>query len=350
MSGIIITEPEVHCRVDNAPPPEWGPYVVHHAESTIYHDPRWATLMRDVYGNACFFLTAWRGCRCVGVLALVLQRSWMMGSRLCSLPYLDASGVLADDESASAALLVEAGRLMVDRHTKWIEIRQERPLPGDLPTRRDKLTMRLTLPAGSAVLMDSFRGKTRNQIRKALSLGMSVDMGGPERLADFHHVYTRTMRDLGSPPHSHEFFRRLMEAFGPAASVFVIRDGNHLVAAALVLEDARRVYVPWSGSDWRHGNGQANTMLFWSMLSACSERGVKGFDFGRSTRGSGTHVFKQKWSAAEVPLHWHYVFRSGQSTPRTHHGPVLKLAGACWRKLPLHTVRVLGPRIIRKVS
>jgi len=402
----LVAESSVYCRVDSDPPADWAPYIHGHADATVFHDPRWATLMRDVYGNACFFLTARRRgtgvppvsrmgvspmqrglgrggsesagaatfsreetsanhatgetpvglmgetpmLRCVGVLALVLQRSWLMGDRLCSLPYLDASGVLTDDESATAALLEEAGELMLDLQTRWIELRQERPL-GGLPARCDKLTMRLTLPANPSALMNGFRGKTRNQIRKALSFGMTSDVGGPERLAEFFHVYTRTMRDLGSPPHGLAFFRRLMEVFGPAASVFVIRAGRRPVAASLVLEDSRRVVVPWSGSDWRHGSGQANTMLFWSMLAASSDRGVREFDFGRSTRGGGTHVFKQKWGAVEVPLHWHYVLRPGQSPPTPRRGgPVAKLAAACWRKLPLHAVRVLGPRIIRKVS
>ncbi|MCL2700429.1 MAG: GNAT family N-acetyltransferase [Phycisphaerae bacterium] len=407
MNDTTATERTIRCRVDDDPPADWADYVLRHADATVFHDPRWATLMRDVYGNACFYLTARRSTgvppvsrmgvspmhrglersalestraatsrhenpanhttgetpvglmgetpmlrseRCVGVLALVLQRSWLMGDRLCSLPYLDASGVLADDDTAAAALLSQACDVMRERHAKWIELRQEHPL-GDLPTRNDKLTMRLALPAGQAELMENFRGKTRNQIRKALSVGMTADVGGPERLADFHHVYERTMRDLGSPPHSLEFFRRLMETFGRQAGVHTIRDGQRLVGASLVLEDARRVYVPWSGSDWRHGSGQANTMLFWSMLAACSDRGVKEFDFGRSTRGGGTHVFKQKWGAAEVPLHWHYILRPGQSPPTPHLDTgVLKLAGTCWRKLPICAVRVLGPRIIRKVS
>jgi len=339
------------CTIDSLEPPDWRAYLDSRPDATVFHDPRWVTVMSDAYANTGYFIAARRQGKIVGVLPLVLQRSLLFGCHLSSLPYLDASGLLADDADAAGSLLAASQELMAQEKASWIELRQYQPLTTPMPQRTDKVTMRLDLPAGQQALMEQLRSKTRNQVRKALSLNMAAHWGGIKLLDDFYLVYTRTMRDIGSPPHSLQFFRVLLEAFGPQAEVFSIREGDTPVGAALTLSDPRRVYVPWSGSDWRHGSGQANTMLFWSMLATCCDRRVGSFDFGRSTRDSGTHVFKQKWGATEVPLHWQYLLAKGKSMPAPPAASTkLHFAGACWRKLPMPLVRFLGPKIIRKVS
>ena len=93
--------------VSNDPPP-WDAYLACAPGATLLHDPRWGLVMREAYGNRPYYLTARRGGEVAGVLQLVLQRSLLFGTHLASLPYFDAAGTLADDGTATDALLAEA--------------------------------------------------------------------------------------------------------------------------------------------------------------------------------------------------------------------------------------------------
>ncbi len=80
------------------------------------------------------------------------------------------------------------------------------------------------------------------------------------------------------------------------------------------------------------------------------ERGIRdgytGFDFGRSTRGSGTHQFKRQWGAEEAPLHWYHVrLDGGRPADLATDAPGGALATRLWRRLPVGLSRALGPRI-----
>ncbi|MBE3098092.1 MAG: FemAB family PEP-CTERM system-associated protein [Planctomycetes bacterium] len=332
-------------------PPDWSEYLVGRPDVTIYNDVRWGQVMAAAYGNRAYYLTASRQGRTVGVLQLVAQKSLLFGSHLCSLPYFDTAGILADDRDAADALLAQARSLMADLGTRWVELRQAEPLPGDLPSRTDKVTLRLPLPNDPEVLWKALDAKVRNQVRKGQKENLTVHQGGADLLPDFYAIYARTMRDLGSPLHHERFFRLILEQFGPAVRLFVVRSGDRPLAASLTLADALAVRVPWAGNDWRVRQSCANMLLYWSMLEHAGQRGAPCFDFGRSTRDSGTYRFKSQWGAKEVPLYWFYILRPGDEIPDLRpESPKYRLARTLWRRLPLSLACLIGPRIIARLS
>jgi serine/alanine adding enzyme len=331
--------------------PDWSDYLSNRPDVTIYNDVRWGQVMAAAYGNRAYYLTASRERRTVGVLQLVTQKSLLFGSHLCSLPYFDVAGILADDKDAANAILAEARSLMAELGARWVELRQAEPLPGDAPARTDKVTLRLPLPPEPEALWKALDAKVRNQVRKGQRENLKVEEGAAELLPDFYAVYSRTMRDLGSPPHGLTFFRLILEHFAAAVRVFVVRSGDRPLAASLTLADRHAVRVPWAGSDWRVRQSCANMLLYWSMLEDACRAEPKCFDFGRSTRDSGTYRFKVQWGAKEVPLYWQYLLPAGGAMPDLRPtSPKYRLMVGLWRRLPLGVVRVLGPRIIAKLS
>ena len=332
-------------------PPDWSEYLVGRPDATIYNDVRWGQVMAAAYGNRAYYLTASREGRTVGVLQLVAQKSLLFGSHLCSLPYFDTAGILADDRDAADALLAQARSLMADLGTRWVELRQAEPLPGDLPSRTDKVTLRLPLPNDPEVLWKALDAKVRNQVRKGQKENLTVHQGGADLLPDFYAVYARTMRDLGSPLHHERFFRLILEQFGLAVRLFVVRSSDRPLAASLTLADALAVRVPWAGNDWRVRQSCANMLLYWSMLEDACRRQARSFDFGRSTRDSGTYRFKVQWGATEAPLHWQYLLPEGGAAPDLRpDSPTYRLLTSIWRRFPLGVARLIGPHIIAKLS
>lgn len=331
--------------------PDWDAYLARHDQATIYHDGRWGEVMKASYGNAAFYLTARRGGRIVGVLQLIWQKSALWGSHLCSMPYFDASGILADDEQARQVLL-DSARQLGERHaTEWVELRQMSPLNDSLPARDDKVTMLLQLPADAEAMWQQLKTKVRTKVRKAEKEDFSIAHGREELLGDFCDIYIRAMRDLGSPPHSRRFFRSILDAFGQDVLLFSVRSAGKPLAASLALVRGRYFHVPWSGSDTRFRQKGANRMLYWSMLKYAAEEGLSTFDFGRSTVDSGTYEFKKEWGADPVRLYWHFLMPEGKPMPDLRpDSPKYRFMVACWKKLPVWMARVIGPRIIGKLS
>lgn len=331
--------------------PPWEDYLDRHPGTTLFHDPRWGEAMRQAYGNRPYYLTAQRGAEVVGILQLVLQKSLLFGTHLSSLPYLDAAGILADDAAVSDALIAEARRLMEEVGAKWAELRHAEAVAAALPSRTDKVALRLPLPSDPEALWEQFKPKVRNQVRKAQREGLTVHQGGSTLVDEFHAVYARNMRDLGSPPHSRRFFRLIVERFACAARLFVVRQEDRPVAASLTLTDRHGVHVPWAASDWRFRRSNANMLLYWHMLKSACEGGSPCFDFGRSTRDSGTYRFKRQWGAEEAPVYWQYLLQPGQSVPELRpDSRKYRLMVACWQHLPVLVARMIGPRIIARLS
>ena len=341
------------CRVSTSRTlPDWGEYLSRHPHATVYHDPRWGEVMAGSYGNEPLYLSAWRQERVVGVLLLISQKSLLFGRHLSSVPYFDAAGILADDDAARNALTFEARRIMGELKAKWVELRQMNPLPDPAPpVRTDKVTLQLQLPDASEALWDQLRAKVRNQVRKATRSGLACVRGGAELLTEFHAVYARNMRDLGSPPHSLRFFRRIAEALPGAVRIFIVRQRDRPVGSSFTLSDRHAARVPWAGSDWRFRDLCPTMLLYWEMLADSCDRAAGLFDFGRSTRNAGTYQFKKQWGSQEVPLYWHYLLAEGQDPPGLRpDSPKYRFLVACWKKLPVWMVRVIGPRLIGKLS
>jgi FemAB-related protein (PEP-CTERM system-associated) len=275
----------------------------------------------------------------------------LFGSHLCSLPYLDAAGIVADDPAAQEALCGQARQLSRELKADWVELRQYSRLQGLEHVRTDKVSLCLPLPAASEELWDSLKPKVRNQVRKAQNANLSTCLGRDELLNEFYRIYTRNMRDLGSPPHSMRFFQLILRSFPESARLFVVRLADRPVAASFTLTDPQAMRVPWAGSDWRCSDLSPNMLLYWSMLQDACRRSAPSFDFGRSTRDSGTYRFKTQWGSHEVPLYWHYLLAQGRQMPQLRpDNPKYRLIAACWRRLPVSVVRALGPRIIAKLT
>ena len=331
--------------------PDWSGYLAYHPDATVYHDPRWGRILRDVCGGHPFFLTARRGEWIVGVFQIVGQQSFLFGSRLCSLPYFDASGILADDDQAATALLIKAKELRESVGYAALEVRQLTPCAENALTRTDKVTLWLDIPAGSDAMWKQLKTKVRTKIRKTKKNNFEFASGGIELLDNFHDVYSRTMRDLGSPPHGKRIFERIFAEFPKETKLFVVRSEGQVLAASFTFTDRWGFHVPWSGSDFRFRKLGANRFLYWEMLSYAADIAAGRFDFGRSTIDSGTYGFKLEWGAKPVQLHWQYFLPQGEKMPKIRpNSGKYKLMTEYWKKLPLPVARILGPWIIRQLS
>jgi len=326
----------------------WEEFIQKHPESTYCHRWSWRQVIEKSFGWPTFYLLAEQDDKVIGVLPLVWQRSWLFGSFVSSMPFLNAGGILAETHAAEQTLLEEAIRITKKVGAKHLELRHRTEHGLGLPTKTNKVTVLLPLDSDLEKLWKALNTKIRTKVRKSMSFGMTAEFGGQELLDDFYAVWSENMRDLGTPAYGPDFFIEILRAFPEETHLCVVRHRGQAVATSFLIGFRDRAEAVWSSSVRKYLSMKPNMFLYWNLFCFAGERGYRIFDFGRSTIGSGTHAFKMQWVSHTVPLHWAYWLPEGDSLPELNpQNPKYKLAIRVWQRLPLALARKIGPRIAR---
>ena len=92
-------------------------------------------------------------------------------------------------------------------------------------------------------------------------------------------------------------------------------------------------------------------LLYWETLKASCLEGFKFFDFGRSSRNSGTYKFKRQWGAEEQQLYWYTIPLNKKKIKNINNKESSRtILTSMWSKLPLNITCWLGPKIRKYVT
>jgi FemAB-related protein (PEP-CTERM system-associated) len=325
----------------------WDAFVSSSSSATGYHEWAWRTVIEQSFGHEAIYLMAHNEHRVLGVLPIVQIKSLLFGRTMTSLPFLNYGGVLAGSERVASALVEKAAELARERGIAHIELRHVARRFHDLPCKQHKVTMKLALQAG---LWDKLDRKVRNQVRKAEKSELVSTRGGAELVGEFYAVFTRNMRDLGTPVYARRFFEEILNAFPDRAKIIVVRLKDRPIAAGLTFRTRGSVEIPWASSIRDFNSLCPNHLLYWTALEAAIADGCDTFDFGRSTPDEGTYKFKEQWGAEPVQLHWEYrLLREGGLPDQSPRNPKFRMMIETWKRCPLWLTNALGPHIVRSI-
>jgi FemAB-related protein (PEP-CTERM system-associated) len=329
---------------------KWRAYVQAHPAATFYHRLAWKNVLESSFGHQAYYLMAENDGRTVGILPIIHLKSMLFGSILCSMPFLNFGGIVADDAAAEAALLDEARRLLQETGADYLELRHLRKSSADLPCKQHKVSMRLELDPDPEVLWRTFKSKHRREVSRAIENGFECTFGGRELLENYYAILSRGWRNLGTPIYSMSFFENILTAFDDAVEITLITHRGVPVATAFDGLFKQTAEGMWTYSLREYAHMNVNYFLYWSLIKRCCERGYSGFHLGRSTIGSTGQMYKAKWKAVPQPLYWEYVINRGGNIPDVSvDNPKYGLAIKLWRKLPVRVTQLLGPLLARSI-
>ncbi|MGH7447644.1 MAG: FemAB family XrtA/PEP-CTERM system-associated protein [Longimicrobiales bacterium] len=343
----MITIPQTQLRVARADGDEeqWDSFVRDAADSTFCHLSGWRHIAEDVLGREYIPLVAvtldgeWQG-----VLPLVRIRAPLIRHSLISMPYVNYGGPLGTPAAQRALLdaaVVEAGRSRVS----VLQIRSRTPLAGPVAAGDSKVMVLLDLPETADTLWAGFTSKLRSQIRRPRKEGMTFRTGRQE-IGAFYDVFSRNMRDLGTPVYSRRFFEAVAATFPEVVFGAVYHRGRPIAAAAgFVWED--EFEITWASCVRDYNRLAPNMLLYWSFMEEMIRRGVRVFNFGRSTPGASTHRFKTQWGGRDVPLNW--VEWTTRSRSTASPSRLVRVASTAWQRLPLPLANRLGPPLASRL-
>ncbi len=330
---------------------QWDEFISCHERRTIYHRLEWGRLIERVFGHKThYWMQIDEYGELAGVLPLVEIRSKLFGTYQISLPFFNYGGALGTDPDIERDLMEQAWVRASQQGVGHIEFRDSISRDADLPCRKDKVAMLRELPSDRDRLWSELGGKVRSQVRRPMREGAQFVCGGGERIDDFYRVFSRNMRDLGTPVYPKRFFAEILQNFAERAGIGVVYIARKPVAAGILLFDGNTMEIPWASSLREYNRLGVNMLLYWNALSEAIGKGAKSFDFGRSTYQSGTYRFKRQWGASAKQLHWSYALpEDGELPDLTPQNRRFKYAIALWKRLPLSVANRLGPGIVKNL-
>lgn len=189
--------------------------------------------------------------------------------------------------------------------------------------------MSLPISGSQREMTNSFKSKLRSQIKKSEKSGLDWKIGKTELMYPFYAVFSRNMRDLGSPVHSKNFFKVIFRYFYHQAFICVVFYKARPVAASFMFRFKKNLANPWASSvrEFRYLN--ANLYLYRQMIGFACHLKVEVFDMGRSSKNAPTYRFKEQFCPEEPPLYRYTWPVPGQGFFRAEE--TLTLPG--WKKL-----------------
>jgi serine/alanine adding enzyme len=327
---------------------EWDAFVRGRYDATFCHLHGWRAIMEDILGHECRYVAA-RDAEgaIVGVLPLVRVHSRLFGDYLVSMPFLNYGGPVGDADAIG--LLVEHARDLAEAaRVDLLELRSRRELPGELETSDRKITVVLDLPDDPETLWKAFKSKVRSQVRRPMKEGMEARIG-LDQIRPFYDIYTRNMRDLGTPVLPMSFFLRALHLFEEDIVFAAVYHEGTAVAAGAGFVHGSEFEITWASALREYSRMAPNMLLYWRLMEEMSRRGLETFNFGRCTPGGGTHRFKRQWGGEDVPLPWAQWSPTGVEATPNPDSPKFRLATRAWQKLPLAVTNRVGPWLARSI-
>lgn len=329
----------------------WDSFVACAEGATFCHLAGWQDVLRETMRcKPLYRIAAGPGGEIAGVLPLVRVRSPIFGNYLVSMPFLNYGGPLGTPEAQR--LLADWARGEAERSgTDLLELRNRTSMDPPRGLRRSdrKVTVVLPLPDSSPQLFEKgFSAKLRSQIRRPIKEGMEVRFG-PELVDDFYAVFSRNMRDLGTPVLPRSFFDAIARVFAREAVFGTVYHEGVPVAAGAGFFWRGEYEMTWASSLREYNKLAPNMLLYWGFMEEIIRRGGSTFNFGRCTPEGGTHRFKLQWGGHDAPLPWLQWSSSGTDSTPSPDSDAYRFAIAAWQRLPVPVANLIGPLISRQI-
>jgi lipid II:glycine glycyltransferase (peptidoglycan interpeptide bridge formation enzyme) len=314
------------------------------------------------YGYRPVRLAFLRDGELAAVLPAALVKSVLFGCKLVSQPFSEYGGLLADPNLAPAemaeihALLQE--HLVRNRKIKAIELHGNHGIPPNLrdgplieQNPHHVAILALDRPADE-IWQKVVQYSVRKGVNKAAAQGVTAFEECSESVIRerFYPLYLKSMKRLGVPPHSLDYYLRSQELFGGRLKIFWAAREDAILSGLLGFVCGGRVNIVNIVSDPDSWKFAPNDLIHWEFVKWAAESGLKFFDFG-SVRYDGQRTYKKKWGTVFEDHAYYFLARDSARLSRTtfnSSSPGMTRMAELWSgHVPDLVAQLVGP-VIRK--
>ncbi len=317
--------------------------------TNFYQSINWIRAIEGSYEFTPFFMAIIDNEKILNAIPLFFIKSNFFGKKFVSMPYGDYGGFLFSDTKVEW-IIKELENLAIKNHVDYLEIRElDLKLENSLRTFEKNLTylnFALNLKRSLEDIWKSFDKKVRNSIRKAEKSNVKVVEGSSKDLTEFYSLYLKTMKKLGSPPHSFKFFDNVFKYCSKNVKLlFAVYEGKKIAASIFFLHN-KKIYYWKNVSDLEYLNLRPNDLILYKIIEWGQKKNYESLDLGKARMNSGGFLFKSRWGANTNEIKYYYRLFKDVEIPDPEEEKY-RFLGRLWKILPIFVIKKLGP-IIRK--
>lgn len=336
--------------VDSSRQVEWNDYVQSARLSNPFQLWGWKHVFEEAYGLNSVFLAAYDQEKIVGVLPMLKVKSPIFGKYLTSLP----GGISADSAEVQEALLAYAKGIVQEEEMQYLVLRDslEKVENPDLLTDEKHVVMMMNLDGGMDAVKKKVNRKTRQRANKGKRKSVTTETS-PKLLDDYYPVFSRAMRERGTPTQGIKFFKSAASQFSEQFQTMVINKDDQILGGGFIFYFKDILVCTWAGALREYLDLNTFYVMIWDTIELALDQGYQWVDLGRSQIGSGTYQHKMSWGADPVQLYQQYYLNNAHKAAPTgnsrNESPLFRLFTSGWKIMPMPMTEIFGPMIRKQV-
>lgn len=339
----------------------WRKFIEKNSNSRFQHLLEFKKIVENTYQNC---ESRYYMIKNKAIFPFFMVKSKLLGNRLISLPFLDNGGFLGSYNKENIKELIR--ELKKDEKIKHIEVRMNassenfkkvekilKDIGFEKEASRQQFIVRLT---SEKDLWKRFHKHTRNDIRKAEKSNLKIkEIEDDSELKKFYKLYLKNMKFFGTPQHSYNFFKNLLEIAKRNMIGFNCYFKNKLIGSIILFYQGKHGYISYNVSDINYREHRPNDLLYWKTIKWAMKKGIKDIDLGQIDKNSederaiGLYKFKRKW-LGETYDRTYFYYSFGRRKENIEKKDKLKKFRTVWKKLPLPIIKIFGPKVASEVA
>jgi len=326
---------------------QWDLYVEKNPGTTFFHKAGWYRVIKNSFGHQPYYLGAFsEENELKGILPLFENKSYLFGHFLVGQPFCMYGGAVADSEEIRIKLEDSAAELAKQLNVDHLELRTVCAKRKDWVIKSMHSTFIRELADNDEDNLALVKYKQRAVVRKSLKVGLSEEF--PWDIDEFYYAYSTSVRNLGTPVFSRNYFLNLVEEFGKDCELVSIKLKGQLHCALMSFYFKDTVLPFYGGGLPVSRNSKAMDYMYFRQMCRAGAKGYKKYDFGRSKNGTGPYHYKRHWGFNPMPLNYQYfLVKSPEVNELNPLNPKYQLLIKNWKKLPLWVSQLVGPLVSR---
>jgi FemAB-related protein (PEP-CTERM system-associated) len=324
----------------------WDEFVACCPQATFFHRAGWQRVITQSLGHTPFYLYAEQQGEIVGILPLFEVKSRVFGHALVSTPFCVYGGVATDNVAARQALLEHAQTLAEQLQVDYLELRHRSPQTEGWPSKSKHAAFRRQLDPEPEQNMLAMKRKQRAVVRQGIKNQHRAELDSVDnpQFDNFYRIYSTSLRNLGTPAFSKQFFKALITEFGADCEIVSIYQGTEARSSLMSFYFRDEVLPYYGGGMPESRELKSMDFMYWDQICRALKRGISTYDFGRSKNDSGPYNYKRHWGFEPEPLCYEYhLVKAGSVPDISPNNPKYRYFIQAWQKLPLRVSQIVGP-------
>jgi hypothetical protein len=337
---------------------DWDAFAFGCAGGSLYHTAAWKRMIESAFphiGGRFLVLRGVDSRRIQAGLPVYHVKSWLLGSRLASIPFATVCDPLVTTPRQWAALLPELETERARTESKKVAISAVLT-PGPVPPifRSQSLFRHhlLSLDADFDAICRRFdKQSVRQKAEKARKAGVVIEEQHDETgMILSHLLLAETRRRLSLPPMPYRFFEAMHNHLGPGHLKVLLAHLNGRPVACHIVLIYRDQWISEYSANADGAMSGVNQLLYLETIRLACAAGAQRFSFGRtSVHSEGLLSYKRRWGTVEENL-TDYTLRLTQDDEapaseeafHSEDSPLYKLCKRIIAKAPMPVCKLVG--------